>query len=257
MNFPIKTIIIDDDLPSVEILAEGLKGYSDVELAGTATTLEQGVVLIEEHRPDLVFLDIEFPGNNALDLADRLQATGKMKIVFYSSYRKYLLKALRLQVFDFLLKPFDASDLALILHRYRLSERVAQPSYGLTALTQQPMAIDGSEQRNITVTTVTNDKIILSANNIVYFRYDNQRKLWEVVLNNLERYMLKRHTNADTILNYGSGFVRTHKAYIVNTSYLAVITQSECRLLPPLDHISEIKISKNYRRDLLDRFYDI
>lgn len=256
MNFPIKTVIIDDDLPSVEILAEGLRSHADVELEGTAVNLEDGIELIRKTRPDILFLDIEFPESNAMELADQLQASGRMKIVFYSSYRKYLLKALRLQVFDFLLKPFDPSDLALILHRYRLEAAagirpLAQPSMS------QPLTAGSGETKHIAVTTVTNDKVIVSANNIVYFRYDNQRKLWEVVLNNLERHILKRHSNADTILNYGPNFVRTHKAYIVNIAYLTVITQTECKLMPPLDHITEIKISKNYRRELLDRFYDI
>lgn len=256
MNFPIKTVIIDDDVPSVEVLAEGLKAHSDVQLAGTANDLENGLSLIQKERPDLVFLDIEFPESNALELTEKLQASGRFKVIFYSSYRKYLLKALRLQVFDSLLKPFDSADLALILHRYRLAEREGMPRYAIPRL-QHSIQQEVADQKHIAVTTVTNDKVIVSANSIVYFRYDNQRKLWEAVLNNLERHILKRHTNADVILNYGPNFVRTHKSYIVNTAYLGVITQSECKLLPPLDHIKEIKISKNYRRDLLDRFYDI
>ncbi len=254
MKFPIKTLILDDDPAGIEVLAEGLKEHPDVELAGTATTLEKGLELINRHRPDLVFLDIEFPEENSMEIAERLQSSGRLKIVFYSSYRKYLLKALRIQAFDFLLKPFDANDLALILHRYRIASES-----GGTAIIPRPVVSvpEGLEQRHIAVTTVTNDKEIVSANSIVYFRYDNQRKLWEAVLSNLERFILKRHTTAELILNYGNNFVRTHKSFIVNIAYLGRITQTECRLIPPLGHISEIKISKNYRRDLLDRFYDI
>lgn len=250
--FTIKTLIVDDDRPSITILSEGLSAYPDIRIVGTATTLEEGRMMIERERPDLLFLDVEFPGSDALALTDALQDYPGLKIVYYSSYRKYLLNALRMKVFDFLLKPFDAEDLDLILCRYRLDQ-----TRSLRKKMPEAAVAVTDNSKPIAVTTVTNDKIIISPNNIVYFRYDNQRKLWEAVLNNLERFILKRNTNADVILNYGPNFVRTHKSYILNTAYLGVVTHSECRLLPPLDNISEIKISKNYRRDLLDRFYDI
>ena len=51
--------------------------------------------------------------------------------------------------------------------------------------------------------------------------------------------------------------MRTHKQYIVNVRYVGIINGNDCMLLPPLDNITEIKISKTYRRELMDRFYDI
>lgn len=260
-NKPIRTIIIDDDKPSIDILRQGLASHPDVQIVATSTSIADGLALVEAEAPDLLFLDIEFPETCAIDLFDESASEGPMKIVFYSSYSKYLLRALRLKVFDFLLKPFDASDLELILQRYRLSVSIpAEMKEGEDANYRRQLNLPtalSTGRKAIAITTVTNDRVIVPADSIVYFRYDGNRKIWEVVLNTLKRYLLKRHTTADNILNYGPDFVRTHKAFIVNIAYISLITPSECRLLPPLNHVTEIKISKNYRRDLLDRFYDI
>lgn len=251
----ITALIVDDDRNSVDILARGLADLADVKLLATASDLDEGLALAAELKPDILFLDIEFPGESAVDRFSESLTASNSHIVFYSSYQKYLLKALRLRVFDFLLKPFDPTDLQLILHRFRLHKE------GL--LREQVVARVGdistelAANRKIAITTVTNDRVIVSPADILYFRYDGNRKIWEAVLNTLERYILKRHSTADNIVNYGPDFVRTHKAYIVNVAYLGMLTATGCKLLPPFDHITEIKISKSYRRELLDRFYDI
>ncbi len=254
MRFPIRTVIIDDDRPSIEVLQRALEKQPDVEVLGTADSIETGISLISHYKPDLIFLDIEFPEATAIDVMEEMLTGAPRRVVFYSSYRKYLMKALRLNVFDFLLKPFDSRELDFILSRYRLDRNREQP---FVAEPRKEFGFQAPDGKPIAITTATNDRIIVAPASIVYFRYDSDRKIWEVVLNTLKRYILKRQNTAETILSYSRNFVRTHKSYIVNLSYLALITPTECRLLPPLDHIDEIKISKSYRRDLLDRFYDI
>ena len=111
--------------------------------------------------------------------------------------------------------------------------------------------------RLLSITSVTNSKVIVNPSDIVYFRYLAERKIWECVFYSLKRIILKRQTTAETILGFGPDFVRTHKHFIVNVRYIGIINGNDCILLPPLDNITEIKISKTYRRELMDRFYDI
>lgn len=109
----------------------------------------------------------------------------------------------------------------------------------------------------ISVTSVTNDRIILFPKDIVFFRYDAGRKLWTAVLATMKHIVLKKNTKAETILNYGRQFVRTHKGYIVNIGYVAMISNNTCHLLPPYDKITDIKISKSFRTQLFNSFYDL
>ncbi len=256
---PVRIAIVDDDAGAVQVLRNALRAYGDqVEICGTATSLEAARDLLREQVPDLLFLDIEFPEEESgLDLMPLQQEIGAdIDIVFYTSYSKYLIQALRLQAFDFLLKPVDDEELSIIMNRYFM-ERDAQLRNTSFFSGNMPLVHERRDAQALAITTITNDKVIVSPSNILFFKYDSDRKVWEVVLNNLQRLILKRHTTADIILNYGPDFIRTHQSYIVNVAYLGMITNTNCTLLPPYTDITEIKISKSFRRQLLDRFYDL
>lgn len=253
----IKAIIIDDDLPSIRLLKEGLLCRKEIDLCGTAETLAEGELLIRRHSPDIIFLDMNFPEGNGLSWYEDADLPENSRVVFHTCYQRYIHDALSLKVFDFLLKPFDDSELEVIIKRV-LGEakelRQPQPHH-----TEIPISHSGDAPNSklLSITSVTNSKLIVNPSEIVYFRYLSERKIWECVFYSLKRIILKRQTTAETILGYGNDFVRTHKHFIVNVRYIGIINGNDCMLLPPLDSIKEIKISKTYRRELMDRFYDI
>lgn len=253
----INVVIIDDDQPSIQLLREGLSKFKDVNLCGVATSLEDGERLVAETKPDLLFLDMAFPNGNGLKWYEDSNLPANTRVVFYTCYQRYIHDALSLRVFDFLLKPFDASELDVIIKRFRTMRQQGNSGRDqLNNIPMQPSATHGNA-RLLSITSVINSKVIVNPADIVYFRYLSDRKLWECVFSNLKRIILKRQTTAETILAYGPDFVRTHKQFIVNIRYVGIINGNDCILLPPLDNITEIKISKSYRRDLLDMFYDI
>lgn len=257
-NLPkINVAIIDDDLPSIQLLKNGLEKYNDVNICGVAPSLPEGEKLVAETDPDLLFLDMAFPEGNGLVWFEENNLPANTKVVFYTCYQRYIHDAISLRVFDFLLKPFDATELDVILRRYRNIR--LQANSGKDQFNNIPIqpSTAHSNTRLISITSVINSKVIVNPDDIVYFRYISDRKNWECVFSNLKRIILKRQTTAETILAYGPNFVRTHKQFIVNVRYVGIINGNDCILLPPLDNITEIKISKSYRRELLDMFYDI
>lgn len=256
-NPEIKAIIIDDDLPSASLLAEELKNRKGVELCGIAETLSEGEKLVAKYNPDVVFLDMRFPEGDGLAWYEEADLPDTTKVVFHTCYQRYIHDALSLRVFDFLLKPFEASELDVIIKRLlNVQKEYAEPKPQLPEV-QNIYAGNLHKSQLLSITSVTNSKIIVNPADIVYFRYISDRKIWECVFYNLKRIILKRQTTAETILAYGPDFVRTHKHFIVNVRYIGIINGNECMLLPPLDNITEIKISKTYRKELMDRFYDI
>ncbi len=246
-----RAVIVDDDIPSVEILSRALQAYPEVELCGTASNLADGTRLVRETQPDLLFLDMAFPDSNGLDWYENSDLPANTRVVFYTCYQRYIHDALSMKVFDFLLKPFDPSELGVIIRRLSSEEETRNSG------NRQAVHSGSNGNKPIAITSVINSKIIVNPQEIVYFRYISERKLWECVFSNMKRFILKRQTTAETILGYGSEFVRTHKRFIVNIRYVGLISGEDVRLLPPLDAIDEIKISKSYRRELMDRFYDI
>ncbi|MDE7419133.1 MAG: LytTR family DNA-binding domain-containing protein [Muribaculaceae bacterium] len=257
-NPKIKAVIIDDYLPSAKILADALQKREDIELCGIAESLNDGESLIAKHRPDIIFLDMEFPEGNGLSWFEETHLPENTRVVFHTCYQRYIHDALSLRVFDFLLKPFETSELDLVIKRLRSEKPVEYEKQPLQHHDTTNLHLGShSGSRLLSITSVTNSKVIVNPADIVYFRYISDRKIWECVFYNLKRIILKRQTTAETILAYGPDFVRTHKQFIVNVRYIGIINGNDCMLLPPLDNITEIKISKTYRRELLDRFYDI
>ncbi|MDE5870718.1 MAG: LytTR family DNA-binding domain-containing protein [Muribaculaceae bacterium] len=250
-------IIIDDDIPSIRLLAEELSRRDNIQLCATAESLQEGENIIAKYQPDLIFLDMNFPEGNGLAWYEGTTLPDHTKVVFHTCYQRYIHDALSLRVFDFLLKPFDSSELDVIIRRLQdIGTTQQRPSSMIGNLPTLSVTHSGAP-RLISITSVTNSKVIVNPSDIVYFRYMSDRKIWECVFYTLKRIILKRQTTAETILGYGPDFVRTHKQFIVNIRYVGIINGNDCILLPPLDNITEIKISKTYRRDLMDRFYDI
>ena len=93
-------------------------------------TSYDGEQAILKHKPQLIFLDIELPSSNGLEFLAALHSKidWEMNIIFYTSYEKYMLQALRMQAFDFLLKPVNQDDLLLAMNRYYLHRKNTQPS---------------------------------------------------------------------------------------------------------------------------------
>lgn len=252
MNKITKVIIIDDDKPSVTVLANELEIYKDIRIMATAMNCTEGEHIILKHKPDLLFLDIELSNITGLEFLSSLQnkIDWDMKVVFYTSYDKYILQALRIQAFDVILKPVNKDELSLVMNRFYTNRcgtlpNITQDSYHYPAT------------KSMLITTITNDKIVLRPQNIGYFKYDSERKLWEIMLDNSQHFTLKHQTTAEVILNYSSEFIQIHKAYIININYLGIIKENTCAMLYPFNTVTELKISKVYKKKLLDKFYNL
>ena len=248
--------IVDDDPGAVRVLGEALADTFGIHSPATGRSADDALTIMRAARPDILFLDIELNEDSAIDILSKLaEASPDTAIVFYTVYQKYLINALRTHAFDFLLKPVDPEELSLILHRFIIyRQQLHDRECSLRQLSRDCMP---AERKALSITTVTNDRIIVGIRDIVYFKYHSERKLWEVVLNDFRHHILRRQTTAEAILSRHPEFVRTHKSFIVNISYISMITSGKCVLLPPFDASADIKISKNYRKDLLDKFYDI
>ena len=246
----VKAFIIDDDQQAIALLRQILESSFSVEVVGTATTGKSASATTVEKDPDMIFLDIQLPDMSGLDFCHdiRKKLRPETKVVFYTGYDRYLLDAIRSEAFDYLLKPATQGEVSAIMTRYYENKLQSLPSAELTPEAGRTM---------ILVVNARNEHMTLSLEDIAFFRYSNENKQWEVVCTNKECYSLRHRTTADAILNYSSRFVQTHKRYIVNINYIKTIRENVCLLKAPMDDTEEVKISKNYKRDLISVFYNL
>ncbi len=120
-------LIVDDNILTVRALAQTIPwaqlGYA---VAGTAGNGEDGLRMIEVHRPDLVISDIKMPGMSGLEMLHRASRDG-MQVIFITGYQEFewAREAVKLGAVDFILKPVDDAELIRAVHK--ASARMAAP----------------------------------------------------------------------------------------------------------------------------------
>ncbi len=242
--------IIDDNQEAVEVLVRMLEKNYSVEVVGTANDAESAAKGIIDKEPDIIFLDVELPNMSGLEFCSLIRSDIKpeTKVVFYTGHDKYMLEAIRREAFDYLLKPASEQDLGQIMTRYYENKLASIPQIIPHKNLHLPI---------ILVVNSLNEHLTLQLENIAFFRYNQDRKLWEVVCTDNSCYILRHRTTSDLILNYSTDFVQIHKRYIVNINHIKMIQDSTCILTEPLEGNRELKISKNYRASLMAAFYSL
>lgn len=121
-----KTILVEDN-PSVRNILSGMfQDYCpEIDLIGVATNVQDGQQLIEQLKPDLVFLDVEMPDGTGFDLLRNIQHIS-FQVIFITAHEKYSLQAIKFSALDYLLKPIDLDDLMSAVQK-ALSNQKAEP----------------------------------------------------------------------------------------------------------------------------------
>ena len=244
----VSAYIVDDNRDAIALLRHMLETGYAVRVVGTSTSADTAIDEIVQLEPQLIFTDVEMPTMTGIELCQRLRPmiSPDTRVVFYTAHDRYMIDAIRQQAFDYLLKPPTPQDLATIMTRFYEDK--------LASMAQTAPAADARQPR-ILVVNALSEHIALEPGEVAFFRFDQDGKHWEVVCSDGTAYTLRTRTNADMILRYSPSLVQIHKRYIVNVAHIKMIQDSTCILMEPLCDIRELKISKNYRRELMDAFY--
>lgn len=247
-------VIIDDDELAIDNLVLNLKAFDPFEVAGTARNGTTGKKLLMKTHPHLLFLDIELPDMNGLELLKDIkdEVTWNMHVIFYTAFDKYMLQAIRESAFDYLLKPIDTKELSMIINRF-LNNISAQQ--GTTAPSYIQLRGLANLEETFIFPTPTNDLQVFRTEDIGYFKYNSERRQWEVYPCNHTKILLKRNITAENILKCSPAFVQIHQSFIININYLVTIKEKRCVLYPPFDNVTDLQISLIFRKKLLDMFH--
>jgi two-component system LytT family response regulator len=108
----LSAIIVDDEEEACNNLRNILYKFVNkpVEILGVATNTKAAEILINHHKPDVVFLDVDMPQESGFAFLERIQLIS-FEIVFVTAYDEYAIKAFRLNAIDYILKPINLSEL--------------------------------------------------------------------------------------------------------------------------------------------------
>ncbi|EAX46541.1 response regulator receiver protein [Thermosinus carboxydivorans Nor1] len=119
-NRPIRVMIVDDEEPARNEIRYLLERFSDIVVVAEAESGKQALRAITRTQPHLLFLDIEMPGMNGIDLASRIIEAGISPfLVFATAHEEFAVKAFDVNATDYLLKPFSQERLEKCINRVR------------------------------------------------------------------------------------------------------------------------------------------
>jgi two-component system, LytTR family, response regulator len=114
---PMRALIVDDEPHARRYLQELLGNETDVTVVGEAATGTEGLDLLRELSPDLVFLDIQMPGLDGFGMVEGVAAETSPMFIFVTGYSEYAVRAFEIEAVDYLCKPFDKERLSISLER--------------------------------------------------------------------------------------------------------------------------------------------
>lgn len=245
------TIIVDDSKAAAQDLANRLTTFEDIEVGGVAYNGWDGLTMVSQVRPDVIFLDVQLPDLSGLEFLDQLAnlTHDTTRVVMYTAYDEYILPAFRKKAFDVLLKPIDDKDLDSIIQRLLHEDILVLRSDDYSCKKQASKFL---------FYTNTLDFKLVDKRDIGLFQYDHIQRCWELVVAGCKQNIrLKRTLKSESLMDLCDQFVQVNQRYIINMDYLIEVVDNVCHFYPPFDSIDYVKVSRVYRRKLVERFHSL
>lgn len=245
MNEPIKALLVDDELQARESMRTLLKHYcSYVEVVAEATSVDEAVVSIVQHKPRLVFLDVEMPNKTGFELLNSFQSID-FEIILVTAHDQYAIKAFEVSALDYLLKPVDPERLCLAVNK--MTEREANNSQK----TRFKAFLQNNSEEGISRLAIPHrgDYDIIELSDVVTIEADRMYSL--IAVNATSSSTDRQYTYAkklshfEDILQEHPHFHRVHRSWMVNTQYIKTYSKKEHRLI--LTNDKSVPVSKSYR----------
>ncbi len=232
-----KVIIIDDEPLARELIKEYLQSYAALQIVQECNDGFEGFKAIQQHQPDLIFLDVQMPKINGFEMLELVEQPPA--IIFTTAFDEYAIKAFEAHAVDYLLKPFSKERFDKAVGKFlQTGNTKAVTNDLLTEVT--PRVLGAEEQQRIVVKSGNNIKILPSHEIIYIEAYDDYVKIFT----NSDVYLKKKTLSYyETVL--ARDFLRVHRSYLIP---LAQITRIEV-----FEKNSHVAILKNGNKIPLSR----
>jgi two-component system, LytTR family, response regulator len=213
-----RSLIIDDEPGNIDTLRDLLKNNCrNIEVVGSALNTAEALGLINQLKPDLIFLDIQMPGQTGFDLLKQFSRYG-FEIIFVTAYDQYGIQAIKFSAIDYLLKPVQIEEVKSAVEKVQKKIDQKKDNLLLANLLDYLKDKENKDKHKLALPTsretifVSPDKIVRceSSNSYTVFFFDDRKKL--TVSRPIYEYeeLLKEY-----------GFIRCHQSHLVNLNYIS------------------------------------
>ena len=197
-------IIVDDERLARKELRSMLAEHEIIEVVGEAESVKQAAELVHAKNPDVLFLDIQLPGETGFDLLEKISPASK--IIFVTAFDAYAIRAFEVNALDYLLKPINPARLAQAIER--LTTHDPAPAPPARALEYEDRLFIEVDERSRFLKV--SDIIVITAmgDYSQIFSADGQKSLVLKPLRDWEERLPAKH------------FARIHRSTIINVDYV-------------------------------------
>lgn len=234
----LSAVIIDDEPEAINLLEMYLRHFSFIKVTAKETNALKGLQLVRETLPELVFLDIDMPDMNGLQVADEIQSDNfYSEIIFTTAFQHYAYDTLKIRPLDFLTKPFSSEDLKMVISKYQ--EKAEKKKYEIK-LDKFIQSQSNSPKLKL---PSTNGVLIVAMKDIVMLKSKGnncniylQDGTVETITRNL--YIVIRMLNSPT-------FFQVNRSICVNLNFLQRVDKKNQKCVIGYNHtIEDIEISR-------------
>ncbi len=241
----LKVVIIDDEPDAVHAISLIIHEYCNfAEVAGTATSINEGREIIGNIHPDIVILDIEMPRGNGFDLLESLPQRN-FEVIFITAYNHYAIKAFKYSAIDYILKPVDIDEFVAALEKAR--HRLSHPGSFESRYNSLNDNMRGPFPTKITLTTMDNMEFIKVADII---RIEANGSYCKVFFNGENTIMVSKSMKEFQDILEPETFFRSHNSHIININHVKRFWFRDGGYLE-LDDNSHVPISRRKKEEFL------
>jgi len=218
----LRAILVDDELSSLQNLQSKLVEFCpDVEVVATAQKPEDAILFIRQHKPDVIFLDIEMPRMNGFRMLDELGELD-FEIIFTTAYNHYAVDAIRISAFDYLMKPVAIKELQNALER--LAKYRQTHTRDKLDVLRQSLSPNKSQEEKIAIPTNEGLEFIPIKNILHIESSSNYSRIFLTDGKNI--LVTKLLKDFEDILE-PYNFFRVHNSHLINLAYIKKYIRGE------------------------------
>jgi two-component system, LytTR family, response regulator len=245
----LKAIIVDDEEASRDTLKNYLAKYCpDVELLGMGNSAKQGIELINTHKPDILFLDVEMPYGNAFDLLEQIEDIS-FETVFVTAFSNYALKALNLSAAYYILKPIEIDELILAVDKIK-TQKESNAKLLHTKILVENIHAENKQAQKIVLPLLEGFEVIPVKDIIRCEANDN---FTNFILTQNRKIMICRTLKQYENILEEYNFVRVHKSHLINVQHVTKYLKGKGGQLIMSDQ-SYVDVSPSKKEELLKKF---
>jgi two-component system LytT family response regulator len=238
------TVIIDDEPDAVDFISSIIGEYCPgLEVCGKAHNVKDGVALINDIKPELVFLDVEMPNGTGFDLLTHFPEKN-FEVVFITAFNHYAIQAIKYSAIDYILKPINIKEFIESVNRV-VNKRSTNPLSGNENFDVLLENLRTSHPTRLVIPT-SDGREYLNPKDIVRIEADRSYS-WFFIINR-HKILVSKHLKEFQDLLSDLNFFRPHNSHLINLDFVKKFVRHDGGYIEMTDG-SQVPISRN-RKDL-------